>query len=177
MAGMLGLHYGSAYLMPEIEGPGVSALDALRDMSYPMLGRRETYDKIGQRTTQKLGWSTNSMSRPTLFNEIREHLALEGDGARFHDHRLAEQMLKMYLDANMREDAPSGEHDDYVMAWGIALMGRRYALASGFVKSKEEQKTLSPDEVHWKQFEQDCNEDADVGTISGEDSDWSDEWS
>jgi len=176
LVGMLGMHYGNAYLMPEIEGPGVSALDALRDMSYPALGRRETYDKVGQRTTHKLGWSTNSMSRPALFNEIREHLALETDGARFHDHRLAEQMLKMYLSSNMREEAPSGEHDDYVMAWGIALMGRRYAMSSGFVASKEESIRLSLDQQHWKEFEADCIPETEAASITdGQDTDWSEE--
>lgn len=175
MVAALGERYGNAYILPEIEGPGVAALEALREMNYPTIGRRETYDKIGRRTTEKLGWSTNHMSRPVLFNEIRENLASE-EGAYFRDHRLGDQMLSLYLDEAMKEQPPSGGHDDYVVSWGIALMARRYALNSGWVAEIAAPEILTEDERHWREFEDDCARPDGGDTIDDDDQRNLDSW-
>lgn len=173
MVDFIGREFGNAYILPEIEGPGVAFLEKLRELSYPTIGRRETYDKIGRRTTEKLGWSTNHVSRPVLFNEIREHLALD-DGAQINDHRLASQMLEMYLDSGMKEQPPSGGHDDYVVAWGIALMARRYALNSGWAEEAVAFRPRTETEMHWEQFEADCATRSDDANLEDEEPEYDD---
>lgn len=148
----LGMHFNTAYYMPEIEGPGIAALSAARELQYGGLGRRESFDKTGRTTIEKHGWSTNINSRPRLFAEIREHLAAGEEGAQFHDHRLAEEMLGMVFDDSMREDHQSSGHDDLVIAWGICLIARRIASGRGLIEAKAAEKPLTADEQHWADY-------------------------
>lgn len=171
MADFVGRMYGNAFLLLEIEGPGVAALEELRALSYPTIGRRETYDKIGRRTTEKLGWSTNHVSRPVAFNETREHLA-SPDGAQIEDHRLLDEMLAMYYDEAMKETPPPGGNDDYVMAWNIAMMARRYAMQSGWIEEAKKVEPRTADEQHWKEFEQSCEDPPQGDSFDDEDFEW-----
>jgi hypothetical protein len=147
----LGQLFNNAWFLPEIEGPGLAALNAARDLHYPAIGRRESYDKVGQKQVEKLGWSTNHVTRPYLFAEIREHLALE-DGAQFHDQRLADELMSIFLDAQNEECHPSGGHDDMVFAWGIALIARRLAAARGLIEEKRAESPQSYDERVWQEL-------------------------
>lgn len=146
--------YNNALFMPEIEGPGSAVLNAARDVKYNNIGRRESFDKAGRISIEKLGWSTNSVSRGAMFNEVREHLALNDDGGQFHDRDLALEMLSMVVDEDMREDHPPGGHDDLVVAWAIALVTRRTALRHGIIRYEERRENLTESERHWREFEE-----------------------
>ncbi len=158
----LGEHFNWAYFLPEVEGPGIATMASAREEHYPAIGRRESYDKVGRMTIEKHGWSTNAMSRPMLFNEIREHLGLS-DGAQFHDHRLADEMLSMVFDDSMSEDHPPGGHDDLVFAWGITLVARRLAIHRGLVQIEQPGKSLTEDQAHWKEFHDQCEASEEEG--------------
>jgi hypothetical protein len=151
MIACLGNHYNEAWWMPEVEGPGMATLDAAKEVGYPQIALRSTYDSIGRIMGKKMGFSNNVKTRPLLFNAIREHLGLGEEGAQFHSAALGNELLSMFMDDSNRETCPKGKHDDRVIAWGIALLARRDAVVEGFVETKKPApRTL--DEMHWQEY-------------------------
>lgn len=149
----LGRHYNDAYLMPEIERNGIAVIEALKEEAYHMIGRRPVYDTAGRIIGRKLGWSTNIRSRPLIFNAIRSAMRLEpGDGPKINSIQLCRQMRAMFINDAGKEDHPAGDHDDRVLAYGIALMARKDAVDSGALQEAEERKPRSFDERHWHEF-------------------------
>lgn len=148
----LGWHYNMAHLWPEIEGPGIATLDALRAVEYHRIGHRPIFDARGRISGRKIAWSTNAKTRPLIFEEIREHLALDDDGAQYHSEALIAELKAEFVDNTMREDHPSGGNDDCVIAWGIALLARKDCIHSGVLEELEEERPLTVEQQHWKKW-------------------------
>lgn len=148
----LGRHYNWAYAYPEVEGPGNATLDGLKEVRYPKIGTREQYDNRGKVIGQKLGFSTNTRTRPIMFNEIRANLADAG-GAKIFDLELVNEMFSMYRDESGKECAPSGKKDDRVIAWGVALMARRESKNPVEVDYTGVLPQGSLEQRHWREYE------------------------
>lgn len=153
----LGELYHWAYLLPEIEGPGIATLDMLKECTYPTIGHRSAWDEAGKVMSRKMGWSTNIRSRPMLFNEIREHLA-DPEGPGIPDRGLIDEMLCMYRDEQEKECCPKGKHDDRVMSWGVTLHARKDVLESGVVEESRARRAQTIEERHWQSFHEQTDE-------------------
>ena len=72
----------------------------------------------------RAGWSTNSVTRPLLLENLRDWFEADGAIDRVRDRKFISECLTFRLQANGRFDHDPGCHDDSLFKWGIANMLR-----------------------------------------------------
>jgi hypothetical protein len=112
-AATLGREYNGAILIVERNNHGAGVIAYLTGvMQYARL-----FQQDGQ-----AGWLTTSLSRPRVLAQMERLL---GEGAEsVMSARLLREMKTFVRDARGRTGAAQGQHDDLVMAMGIALAAR-----------------------------------------------------
>jgi hypothetical protein len=112
-AATLGREYNGAMLIVERNNHGAGVLAYLTGVLQ--------YARLFQQDGQA-GWLTTAMSRPRVLQEVERLL---GEGAdSVMSSRLLREMKTFVRDARGRTGAAQGQHDDLVMAMGIALAVR-----------------------------------------------------
>tara|TARA_R110000751_G_scaffold304262_1_gene419610 strand:- start:206 stop:1297 length:1092 start_codon:yes stop_codon:yes gene_type:complete len=100
---------------------GLAIIETLREEGYAHLYRRTKYDKISNRWSEHLGFSTTQQSRPVLLSRLHQWVSsqwLEITCPRI----MAEVNTFVYNDKG-KPEADRGKHDDLVFATGLALIG------------------------------------------------------
>lgn len=157
----LGIHYNGAYLLPEANAVGQSMLHFLVERSYPNLGRRPVFDWIGKVYEQRFGFQTTVKTKTALVQGAAEVLASSweqgqnrpGIEALVHSEGLIRELLEFQVEfakdgGEVTYSAPGKRHDDRVMAWMIALLGRKDVLAREHpVEEKPRRRTIH--ELMW----------------------------
>lgn len=119
--------YNQAIVAPETDGVGLAVLACLQQFYYRIYHWR-MIDAYGLKITNRLGWSTNSQSRPIMISEGKR---LFKDRAKWPDtmglfirSKALVDELRTFVVSGManRPSASSGCHDDRVMAWLITLI-------------------------------------------------------
>lgn len=64
--------------------------------------------------TGKLGWSTNSATRPKMLQELKD--AIEGQLLHIYHRQTINELFSFILKPNGRAEAEVGAHDDLVMS-------------------------------------------------------------
>lgn len=127
MLGSLGRTYNNAIVAPETNGVGLAVLASLQQFYWQIYFWR-MIDSFGLKITNRLGWDTNSSSRPIMITEGKR---LFKDRARFPEQMGAFLPSKALIDElrtfsvmglSGKPQAQPGCHDDRVMAWLIALI-------------------------------------------------------
>jgi hypothetical protein len=124
---LLGRAYNEALLFPEVQssggGGGRELIVYLRDTySYPSIGGwKGANDRIRAYNPVLYGWETNSRTKPQMIARMRE--VIDERSALIHSRALLTQLRTFGEKDSGAIEALSG-HDDLLMAWGIALMGR-----------------------------------------------------
>jgi hypothetical protein len=124
---LLGRAYNDALLFPEVQGSGGGGgrelIVYLRDQyNYPYIGGwRGSNDRIRPHDPILYGWETNSRTKPMMLARLEEVL-LERS-VTIHSRALLTQ-LRCYGRSDSGAMEALAGHDDLVMAYGIALMGR-----------------------------------------------------
>ena len=120
-------HYNKAWAFPEVNGMA-TCVEAMREIGYENILRRPPkFDRAAQDPTADLGWNSDTTSKPILIQEAS--LALEERSVQFHSFDLGEELVCFAQEPRNGRwiyGAPKGQHDDRVIAWAIALIGRRY---------------------------------------------------
>jgi hypothetical protein len=112
-AATLGREYNGAMLIVERNNHGAGVLAYLTGVLQ--------YARLFQQDGQA-GWLTTAMSRPRVLQEVERLL---GEGAdSVMSSRLLREMKTFVRDVRGRTGAAQGQHDDLVMAMGIALAVR-----------------------------------------------------
>jgi hypothetical protein len=116
-AATLGREYNGAMLIVERNNHGAGVIAYLTGvMQYARL-----FQQDGQ-----AGWLTTALSRPRVLAQMERLL---GEGAEsVMSARLLREMKTFVRDARGRTGAAQGQHDDLVMAMGIALAARELAV-------------------------------------------------
>lgn len=94
----------------------------LEYLHYPKLYVREIYDNYEGRLRKSFGFQTNGLTRPVLVATMQEFM--RSNLHLVHDRDTLQEMLCFIRNEKGRAEAEQGEHDDLVMAYGIALMAR-----------------------------------------------------
>lgn len=94
----------------------------LEYLHYPKLYVREIYDNYEGRLRKSFGFQTNGLTRPVLVATMQEFM--RSNLHLVHDRDTLQEMLSFIRNEKGRAEAEQGEHDDLVMAYGIALMAR-----------------------------------------------------
>lgn len=160
----LGWRWHEAYIMPEMEGPGMATFQAMADCGYPNVALRPVYDTQGTFRTRKYGWSTNARSKPVLINVLREDLylqAVEGEPG-INSRDCCRQLAGYQLTDRQTYAAERGKHDDRLIARGIAVIAARDAVEDGIVPPEPKSEPWTVEERHWAEYHRDL-EDQEEG--------------
>ena len=117
----LGWHYGAAYAVCEVNNHGLSTLNALMAQGYPNIYWRTVYDEATRSKMRKLGWMTHEKSKPLLVDELWRSLR-EGELKLVDEETISEMMVYTRDEKGRMSGSP---HDDQVIAFGLANIGRQ----------------------------------------------------
>lgn len=123
----LGNIYNGALAAPEYNQPGNATLQELRKI-YPNLYRWKFIDDFKARQSNKLGWQTNSQSRPLMLALGKRLIEDLARGKLFNHNMIKSKALVdemrtfVVQELDGKAEAAPGCFDDRVMTWLIAVM-------------------------------------------------------
>jgi hypothetical protein len=116
---LIALYFNRATLAVECNSMGIAVVDPLgKSYHYNRLYRRKRIDRVREVTEDKVGWETNSVSKPMMEGVYGASLQDGTHGT--HDLGTARQLSSYVIDDRGRHGAIDGEHDDRLMAAMIA---------------------------------------------------------
>jgi len=115
----LGKFYNDAYLGIERNNHGHATIRSVLRQEYWNIYYQKTYEKVTDSVTQKVGWLTNSKTKPLMIDKLTEFIREKWIGMPW-DTLVSECMTYVKQDDG-KTGAQSGSHDDTVMATAIAL--------------------------------------------------------
>lgn len=120
----IGLHYNTALLVPEVNGPGIAVITRLSEtLQYPNLYRSKMFNVLDQDPYQdKLGFRTDAITRKLLI--ARVHEVVNAGTLWTRDRRLIGELRTMEFDDQGTERGRGKNKDDMVFALALALQGR-----------------------------------------------------
>ena len=114
----LGWYYNLAWICCEANKDGV-LVNKLLDERYSYLFYQIILDEKTQRKTRKVGWTTNSTTRPIMIGDlarvIREQSMIN------YSYDSAQEYMYFIINKRGRPEAKFGTNDDTVFADGLAL--------------------------------------------------------
>ena len=114
----LGTYYNSALIGVEVNNHGLTTLNVLKQ-NYWNIYYRQVFDELGNKWVTKIGWHTNSTTRPLMVDDlgmyIRERRIF------IHSKELLEELITFIYSPTGKTGAQYGTHDDRVTALQVAL--------------------------------------------------------
>lgn len=115
----LGRLYRWAPLCVEANGPGFATNSRLaKELRYPNLYMRETFDQREKVYLKKVGWHTNRATKTQLLSDLRA--AVRGDEIIFRDIDTLEEFTYYVQHKDGKLGAVRGKHDDLLISIGLA---------------------------------------------------------
>lgn len=116
---LAGLFYNHAWLAPEITGGwGLSVARILAlDYRYGPVHRRKNPDGVREKLQDRLGWDTNTKTKPMIEGNMREMLQAGTHGV--HSAALAAEFSTYVTDERGRSAPQEGSFSDLLMAYMI----------------------------------------------------------
>lgn len=127
---LLGVHWNTALVAPEREGPGYATIGALLALSYPNVYRGPKLDHTpGKLVGDQYGWGTNKQTKPLAISHVvnvlsqpLEHVGQVTYGLLLHDPVTFDELQNYVTDGRGGYcNSDGSDHDDTVMALGIAV--------------------------------------------------------
>ena len=152
---MLAEWYSGAFVTPEANDQGQVVCRRLLDNRYPFLFRRRVMDRASDTPANEKSWYigvvTTGMSKQHLIGRAQAALINKTIEIK-HPTAIREWML--YENQNGKYNAPSGEHDDCVMADALALFGHEVGappVRKHRIQQAEMKEQMKPDDLRlWK---------------------------
>ena len=120
----LGMEYNEALVIVENNSHGILTCTRLgKDMAYPAFYTEVQYDKITDRETVKLGFTTTAKTKPLIIDQLRASMR-EGE-LEINDKTTISEMLTYVVSDTGAMEAEPGCFDDCVMSawhWQITSM-------------------------------------------------------
>ena len=111
----------NAFLVIETNSYGLGVQEFIQAENYPHIYRTSSFDKVTNRWQNRLGFLTSTRTRPVLFTRLYEHITRNWCDTKCDRFKMEANRLQ--YNARGKVEAASGQHDDMVMATGLALMG------------------------------------------------------
>lgn len=115
----LGKFYNDAYLGVENNNHGLTTLTTLKKQEYWNLYFSKSYDKISEKVTQKLGWTTSSRTKPLMIDKLAEFIREFYLG--IYSDVIISEAFTYIIEDNGKTNAQIGCYDDTIMATAIML--------------------------------------------------------
>lgn len=115
----LGLHYNTAKLIVENNNHGILTCHLLgKEYAYPDLYQEVQHDKITDKETVKLGFTTTVKTKPLIIDDLRAEMR---DGKiEVNDKNTLREMLTYVVTESGKMEAEADCHDDEVMSLALA---------------------------------------------------------
>jgi len=130
----LGQEFGNCILAPETNNTcGGIAVRVLKEKNYPTIYQKEITDQVGNTLTKKIGWHTNSKSKPDMFYEFKKDY---DDGhIKIYDERVLREM-KAFTKADLKDSRTHAitRHFDLLTSVCIAWQMRDHTASSQSTK-------------------------------------------
>ena len=97
---------------------GVAVVKKLDELGYKNQYRMEVLDELGMKVKDKLGWETNTRTRPILISDLNQVVFERQLIIRSSD--IIGEMKSFVEGPSGKPEAQAGTHDDLVIATGIA---------------------------------------------------------
>ena len=117
---LIGLTKFNPLVCVESNSYGQAIIENLREDGYVHMYRRTKYDKISNRWTENLGFTTTQQSRPILLSRLHQWIAQQK--LEVVCPRIMTEMNSFVYNERGKPEADKNKHDDLVMATGLALM-------------------------------------------------------
>ena len=114
-------HKYGALVTVESNSYGLSILEYLVQKEWAFLYRRTKYDKLADRWTENLGFSTTASTRGLLLSRLQEYTS--NMWLKIEDDRLKFEINTFMFNEKGKPEAAPGKHDDMIFAVALALMG------------------------------------------------------
>lgn len=115
----LGRLYNEAYIGVENNNHGLTTLKALQKEDYYNIYFTKTYDKVSDTISQKMGWSTNTKTKPIMIDKLAEFIREKYIGIK--DKLFVNEALTYIIEDKGTTNAQDGCYDDTVMSVAIML--------------------------------------------------------
>jgi hypothetical protein len=115
---LLGWWYNSALLGPEINGPGVACVAAIRRLRYSRVWFDRNIVKVGEPPTSYIGWRTTSANRRSFLERLEEEIrrmTITMPAEEFYEEARVFQLI------DGKPQSMAGRHDDEIMSSAIAV--------------------------------------------------------
>ena len=110
-----------ALVVIETNSYGLSIQEYVQQEGYPSLYRTTSFDKVTNAWRNQLGFSTNVKTRPLIFARLYEYVTRGWISVACP--RFMAEANRLHYNSRGKVEASSGQHDDMVMAMGLALIG------------------------------------------------------
>jgi hypothetical protein len=115
----LGHYYNEAFIVVENNSHGILTATRLgKDFSYPNFYTEIQIDKVTDKETTKLGFTTTAKTKPLVIDELRA--AMREDQLQLNDKTTIREMLTYIVTESGAMEAEHGCFDDTVMALALA---------------------------------------------------------
>lgn len=115
----LGKYYNEAYIGVENNNHGLTTLSIMKREEYWNLYFAKSYDKIADKISQKLGWTTSVRTKPLMIDKLAEFVREMFLG--IYSDLIISEMFTYIIEDDGKTNAQSGCFDDTVMATAIML--------------------------------------------------------
>lgn len=117
-----GRSYNDALMVVEINNHGLTTVTALKNLLYPQLYfRPATFDAVGNKWSDRLGWKTSRVTRPLMIDDFRQ--ALHEGSLIIHSNETLNEMLTFVFDEGGNMVTQAAFHDDCIFSSAIAFQG------------------------------------------------------
>lgn len=116
--------YRNAKAVVEINAAGMATLTKLRDLNYPNIYKRESFDSISKKKIEKYGWKTTHANKVLLLDAFLTRL--RENKCKINDSRIIAEMKTFVWSDDAKKSglgAQQGFHDDLIMATALAYWG------------------------------------------------------
>jgi hypothetical protein len=148
--------YNNAVIAPEVFGYGHAVLKEIQKMDYWNIFQRRTIDTITMKPTKKLGWKTDSSTKPMIVSYARQCISKRN--VILKSERLVDELI-IYV----RDQAGTGTSgygrgkDDLVDAFMINMfvmdiVYRNYNGSLGVMEQKKDTQIQKKDKLHYDNF-------------------------
>ena len=127
----LAKYYNDAYLGVENNNHGHSTLAIIKREEYWNLYFTKQYDRIAEKQTQKVGWSTTPKTKPFMIDKLQEFIREMYLG--IYSDLIISEAFTYVIEDNGSTNAQTGCFDDTIMATAIMLQLMLENRGSNFV--------------------------------------------
>ena len=112
-------YYNQAYVGVENNNHGLTTLSTIKKEEYWNLFFSKSYDKISDKITQKLGWTTSIRTKPLMIDKLAEFIRETYLG--IYSDEIISEAFTYVIEDNGKTNAQTGCFDDTIMALAIVL--------------------------------------------------------